>query len=137
MPKTPAHRVRRKPPWFRPVPLRERRAGWSEVRQCTFLAELYLTGSVTAAARRAVAHDHARQRRAREAVVQLGEGGQAVEEGALLAWVGGGTATQAEVLGVGAAEDRQDTVGPGGQRRAVAAEVTGHPHHMRRAAVAA
>jgi len=49
----PAHRVRRKPPWFRPVPLRERRAGWSEVRQCAFLAELYLTGSVTAAARRA------------------------------------------------------------------------------------
>ena len=90
-----------------------------------------------AAARRAVAHDHAGQRRAREAVVQLGEGGQAVEEGALLAWVCGGVATQAEVLGVSAAEDRQHAVGPGGQRRAVAAEVAGHPHHVRRAAVAA
>ena len=89
-----------------------------------------------AAARRAVAHDHAGQRRAREAVVQLGEGGQAVEEGALLAWVGGGVATQAEVLGVGAAEDRQHAVGPGGQRRAVAAEVARHRHHVRRAAVA-
>ena len=90
-----------------------------------------------AAARRAVAYDHAGQRRAREAVVQLGEGGQAVEEGALLAWVGGGVATQAEVLGVGAAEDRQDAVGPGGQRRAVAAEVAGHAHDVRRAAVLA
>jgi len=90
-----------------------------------------------AAARRAVAHDHAGQRRAREAVVQLGEGGQAVEEGALLAWVCGGVATQAEVLGVSAAEDRQHAVGPVGQRRAVAAEVAGHPHHVRRAAVAA
>lgn len=50
MPKTPAHRVRRKPPFFHPVPLRRRRDGWSEVRQCAFLAKLYLTGSVTAAA---------------------------------------------------------------------------------------
>ncbi|WP_188642610.1 hypothetical protein [Blastomonas marina] len=52
MPRSPAHRARRKPPFFRPVPLRQRRDGWSEVRQCAFLAELYLTGSVTAAARR-------------------------------------------------------------------------------------
>ncbi len=50
MPKTPAHRVRRKPPFFHPVPLRHRRDGWSEVGQCAFLAQLYLTGSVTAAA---------------------------------------------------------------------------------------
>eukprot|EP00964_Phaeocystis_antarctica_P028067 scaffold15817_cov70-Phaeocystis_antarctica.AAC.3 len=42
-----------------------------------------------AAARRAVAYDHARPRRAREPVVQLGEGGQAVEEGTLQAGDGG------------------------------------------------
>ena len=52
MPKIPAHFVRRKPPFFRPVPLRRRRDGWSEVRQCAFLAELYCTGSVTVAAQR-------------------------------------------------------------------------------------
>ncbi|MGN6499923.1 MAG: hypothetical protein ACTHKM_07225 [Tsuneonella sp.] len=45
------HRLRRRPSWFRPVPLRSRRDGWSEVRQCAFLAQLYVTGSVTAAAR--------------------------------------------------------------------------------------
>ena len=53
MPKRPAHRVRRRPPFFHPVPLRPRRDGWSEVRQCGFLAELYLTGSVASAARAA------------------------------------------------------------------------------------
>ena len=51
MPKRPAHRVRRRPPFFHPVPLRARRDGWSEMRQCAFLAELYLTGSVASAAR--------------------------------------------------------------------------------------
>ncbi|MBB3034504.1 hypothetical protein DL238_02635 [Alteriqipengyuania lutimaris] len=33
------------------MPLRTRRDGWSEARQCSFLARLYLTGSVAAAAR--------------------------------------------------------------------------------------
>ena len=51
MSKLPARRLRRRPGWFRPVPLRGRRDGWSEVRQCAFLAQLYVTGSVSAAAR--------------------------------------------------------------------------------------
>lgn len=51
MPKRCAHRLRRRPPFFHPVSLRARADGWSEVRQCAFLAQLYLTGSVTAAAR--------------------------------------------------------------------------------------
>lgn len=46
-----AHKLRRRPGWFTPVPLRGRRDGWSEVRQCAFLAQLYFTGSVTAAAK--------------------------------------------------------------------------------------
>ena len=46
-----AHRLRRRPGWFRPVPLRARRDGWSVARQCAFLARLYVTGSVAAAAR--------------------------------------------------------------------------------------
>lgn len=50
-PRKPAHRRRRKPGWFRPVPLRARADGWSEERQCGFLAQLYVTGSVAAAAR--------------------------------------------------------------------------------------
>jgi hypothetical protein len=33
------------------VPLRARADGWSEARQCAFLAQLYVTGSVAAAAR--------------------------------------------------------------------------------------
>ena len=49
--KAPAHRRRRRPALFHPVPLRARADGWSEARQCGFLAQLYLTGSVTAAAR--------------------------------------------------------------------------------------
>lgn len=49
--KLPAHRLRRRPGWFRPVPLRSRRDGWSAERQCAFLAQLYLTGSASAAAR--------------------------------------------------------------------------------------
>ena len=48
---TPAHRLRRRPPFFRPVPLRARADGWSEERQCGFLAALYVTGSVAGAAR--------------------------------------------------------------------------------------
>lgn len=51
MPNAPAHRLRRKPPFFHPVLLRSREDGWSVVRQCEFLAQLYLTGSVAAAAR--------------------------------------------------------------------------------------
>ncbi|MEW4448183.1 hypothetical protein [Qipengyuania sp. JC766] len=51
MPKTPAHRLRRKPPFFHPVPLRSRRDGWTVPRQCAFLAALYVTGSVAGAAR--------------------------------------------------------------------------------------
>lgn len=51
MRKPPAHRIRRRPPFFRPVHLRHRCDGWSEERQCAFLTALYLTGSVTAAAR--------------------------------------------------------------------------------------
>ncbi|MBD3728665.1 MAG: hypothetical protein IE933_03070 [Sphingomonadales bacterium] len=51
MSKPPAHRIRRRPGFFRPVPLRARRDGWSEGRQCGFLALLYCTGSVGAAAR--------------------------------------------------------------------------------------
>lgn len=51
-PKTPAHRARRKPPFFHPVPLRARRDGWTVERQCEFLAQLYVTGSVALAARR-------------------------------------------------------------------------------------
>lgn len=46
-----AHRRRRRPGFFRPVPLRARADGWSEARQCGFLAALYVTGSVAAAAR--------------------------------------------------------------------------------------
>lgn len=49
--KLPVHRLRRRPPFFHPVPLRSRRDGWTVVRQCHFLAQLYLTGSVGAAAR--------------------------------------------------------------------------------------
>ncbi len=52
MRKPPAHRLRRKPPFFHPVLLRSRKDGWSVVRQCEFLAQLYLTGSVAAAARK-------------------------------------------------------------------------------------
>ncbi len=51
MPRTPAHFLRRKPPFFHLVPLRARRDGWTVARQCHFLAQLYLTGSVTTAAR--------------------------------------------------------------------------------------
>ena len=50
-PKPPAHTLRRRPPFFRPVPVRARKDGWSVERQCGFLAALYLTGSPTAAAR--------------------------------------------------------------------------------------
>ena len=45
------HQCRKRPPFFRPVPLRARADGWSEERQCGFLAALYVTGSVAAAAR--------------------------------------------------------------------------------------
>ena len=52
MPRIPAHHRRRKPPFFHPVPVRARCDGWSELRQCAFLVELYLTGSASEAARR-------------------------------------------------------------------------------------
>lgn len=51
MPKRLAHNRRHRPPFFRPVPLRARADGWSEARQCGFLTQLYVTGSVAAAAR--------------------------------------------------------------------------------------
>lgn len=51
MPKRRAHKHRRRPPLFRPVPLRARTDGWTEERQCGFLAQPYVTGSVAAAAR--------------------------------------------------------------------------------------
>lgn len=45
------HQCRKRPPFFRPVPLRARTDGWSERRQCGFLTALYVTGSVAGAAR--------------------------------------------------------------------------------------
>jgi hypothetical protein len=51
MAKCPAHRVRRRPGFFFPATSRARRGGWNLERQCGFLAHLYFTGSVTAAAR--------------------------------------------------------------------------------------
>lgn len=50
MAKRPAHKIRRRPGFFHPVSTRSRRDGWSVQRQCAFLAQLYVTGSVTAAA---------------------------------------------------------------------------------------
>lgn len=50
MAKRPAHKVRRRPGFFHPATTRARRDGWSVERQCAFLAQLYITGSVTAAA---------------------------------------------------------------------------------------
>lgn len=51
MGRSPTHKLRRRPGWFRLVPLRARRDGWDEARQCAFLVHLYLTGSASAAAR--------------------------------------------------------------------------------------
>ncbi len=51
MPKRLAHEIRRRPPYFRPVPVRGQNGGWSVGRQCAFLAKLYVRGSVAAAAR--------------------------------------------------------------------------------------
>jgi hypothetical protein len=51
MAKLPAHKLRRRPGYFQPVALRSRHDGWSAERQCGFLAQLYLTGSVTAASK--------------------------------------------------------------------------------------
>lgn len=64
MSKAPAHTLRRRPGWFRPVPLQSRRDGRSEGRQCAFLAQLYVTGSVTAA--KAVGMSRASAYRVRE-----------------------------------------------------------------------
>ena len=52
MPKIPAHRARRKPPFFRPAPVRHKTNAWGDVQQCVFLGELYLSGSVSFAAGR-------------------------------------------------------------------------------------
>lgn len=52
MPKRLAHKARRRPGFFHPVRVKPRQGGWSIERQCAFLAQLYFTGSVTAAARR-------------------------------------------------------------------------------------
>lgn len=49
-PATPTQKLRRRPPFFYPAPLRTRHDGWTISRQCHFLAQLYLTGSVAAAA---------------------------------------------------------------------------------------
>lgn len=49
--KSRPHQRRKRPPFFRPVPLRARADGWGEARQCGFLVQLYVTGSVAAAAR--------------------------------------------------------------------------------------
>lgn len=46
------HNPRSRPPWFTPVQLRARRDGWGPELQCAFLAQLYLTGSVSLAAKR-------------------------------------------------------------------------------------
>ena len=51
MPKRPAHKARRRPGFFHPVHVKPRRNGWNIERQCAFLAQLYFTGSVAAAAR--------------------------------------------------------------------------------------
>lgn len=51
MPKRPVHKCRCRPPFFHPVPLRVQFDGWTEVRQREFLAQLYVTGSVSAALR--------------------------------------------------------------------------------------
>ncbi|MEM7702873.1 MAG: hypothetical protein AAF251_13115 [Pseudomonadota bacterium] len=67
MPKTCAYQLRRKPPFFRPVQVRSRKDGWSEARQCLFLAELYFTGSVGHAAKSVGMSRHSAYRlRARE-----------------------------------------------------------------------
>lgn len=50
MPTVPPHRLRRRPPSFRPEPLCARHDGWTPARQCRFLAQLYVNGSVAAAA---------------------------------------------------------------------------------------
>lgn len=53
-PDSPAHdsrAVRSRPPYFTPVNLRARKDGWSPQVQCAFLAQLYLTGSVSGAAK--------------------------------------------------------------------------------------
>ena len=49
----PAHKHRRRPPFFHPVLLRSRTDGWTLARQCLFLGELYLTGCVARAAKAA------------------------------------------------------------------------------------
>lgn len=47
----PFTRKRSRPPAFTPVKLRNRRDGWSPAHQTAFLAQLFLRGSVAAAAR--------------------------------------------------------------------------------------
>jgi hypothetical protein len=51
MAKRPPHKTRRRPGFFFPVATRARCDCWSFERQCRFLAHLYFTGSVAAAAR--------------------------------------------------------------------------------------
>ena len=50
-PYRPLTRRRSRPPAFTPVRLRTRRDGWSPARQAAFLAQLFIRGSVAAAAR--------------------------------------------------------------------------------------
>lgn len=82
MPKPPAHRLRRRPLFFHPVPLRTRRDGWTVERQCAFLAQLYLTGCVSAAAREVGMTRHSAYRlRAREEAQSFAWAGDRVLEG--------------------------------------------------------
>ena len=62
MARRPAHRLRRKPPFFAPVPLRTRRDGWNVQCQCEFLTHLYLTGSVRSAVPAAAMSRHSAYR---------------------------------------------------------------------------
>ena len=52
MSKRPAHKARRRPPFFHPAMPRTRTDGWSVSRQCEFLVQLYVAGSVGIAAQR-------------------------------------------------------------------------------------
>lgn len=49
----PLTRKRRRPPFFHPAMRRSRADGWTVERQCRFLGQLYLSGSVASAARAA------------------------------------------------------------------------------------
>lgn len=52
LPQRVRYAQRNAPPPFIPVPTRRRQGGWDEGVQCAFLAQLYLCGSVSVAAKR-------------------------------------------------------------------------------------